>query len=53
MLESVNSRKDALMDRHRLESHPINSPCEPSARLSLNVVQEGLKYISVITLCPL
>ena len=53
MFESVNRRMDALTDRRRLESHPTNSPCEPSAQLSLNVVQGGLKYIGVITLCPL
>ena len=31
MFESVNMRTDALKDGRRLESHPINSPCEPSS----------------------
>ena len=50
MFESVNRRTDALTDGRWLESHPIILPW---AQLSLNVVQGGLKYIGVITLCPL
>ena len=53
MFESGNRRTDALTDGRRLEPHPINLPCEPSAQLSQSVVQGGLKYIVVITLCPL
>ena len=33
MFESVNRRTDTLTDGRRLESHPINSPCEPSVEL--------------------
>ena len=53
MFESVNRHTDALKDGRRLESHPINSPCEPSAKFSKKLAQGGLKYIGVITLCPL
>ena len=31
MFESVNSRTDALTGGRHHESHPISSPCEPSA----------------------
>ena len=53
MFESVNRRTDALTDGRWFESHPINPLCEPLAQMSLKVVQGGLKYIGVITLCPL
>ena len=34
MFESVDGRTDGQTDGWRLESHPISSPCEPSAQVS-------------------
>ena len=34
MFESVDGRTDAQTHGRRLESHPISSPCEPSAQVS-------------------
>ena len=36
MFENVYGRTDGQTDGRRLDSHPISSPCEPSAQVSLN-----------------
>ena len=43
MFESVDARADGRTHGRRLESHPISSPCEPSAQVSLKCGSKPLE----------